>query len=745
MRHIEILDKSFKRLAFIDNEIEDGIHFSNDVLSTSIANGVYNLEMDILKDTPQIKYIEAGNYITFLNDNNIRVLLTIIKKTENRNSIYIYCEDTSINIINKIVEKTEKPTSAQNIDYYINHGLRNTGWEIGKNESKQSKILEFTSDETLLSRIRKITEEFNVEFYFEVEMTKSKRPKFYIHIVENRVEGKKGFRISNEDSLDYIDREINLDNIVTKLIVKGKTINDDENKNLTVLPNASTENTNKIGQPTSSKADSSKSSSAGAISTTNWDESWVNEFNMNASDPSWVTGAYIDDFLKSKYPDSPLIGYGTTIKEMSDYFGVSVGAAIGVWAKETTFGRAHPGKVDYNFGCVRWTSGSGYPSVTYAGSKWNKYPDIKTGIAAWFKLIRYNYIELNYIKYDKFLDRYSPSFENNQATFKNLMWGALKAFGYDTSDTITKKNYSKSTDNPTTLDLSSKTNTNTSNNNVTTRYNEMIEKMIKWYKDREGKVTYSMNARSGPNSYDCSSALYSALFYAGFKPQINWLGSTVSLWEDVGTNKLMYQINRSEAKRGDIFLSGAKGAASAGASGHTGVFLNNTTIIHCTYSKNGIATTPQQGWSGSPIYCFRLVNKYPDITTNNTTPSVSTKTEQAVKIALNQVGKRYVYGAVGPNSFDCSGIIYYAYRQAGFNINHRCTTATIQAQQSPFKKISSSEAKRGDLVICNGGSHVAILLGAPNSGAGVVHAATESLGVITQKSLMGPIGYYRVT
>src|SRR5699024_10793486 len=137
MKHIEILDRSFRRLAFIDNDLEEGIHFVDDNLSTSIESGVYILEMEIPKDTPLTRHVTEGNYITFINRNNLRVLLTITKATDNRNTISIYCEDTSLNLINKVVGKIEEPAQPQNIDFYINHGLENTGWSIGFNESKK--------------------------------------------------------------------------------------------------------------------------------------------------------------------------------------------------------------------------------------------------------------------------------------------------------------------------------------------------------------------------------------------------------------------------------------------------------------------------------------------------------------------------------------------------------------------------------------------------------------------------------
>lgn len=54
-----------------------------------------------------------------------------------------------------------------------------------------------------------------------------------------------------------------------------------------------------------------------------------------------------------------------------------------------------------------------------------------------------------------------------------------------------------------------------------------INNMIQWFKDREGKVNYSQDGRLGPNSYDCSSAVYFALIAGGFIPvgSMGWTGS----------------------------------------------------------------------------------------------------------------------------------------------------------------------------------------------------------------------------
>lgn len=72
------------------------------------------------------------------------------------------------------------------------------------------------------------------------------------------------------------------------------------------------------------------------------------------------------------------------------------------------------------------------------------------------------------------------------------------------------------------------------------------EAVINWFRARQGRVTYSMTNRLGPNSYDCSSAVYFALIEAGFLPGGTSIGNTESLYRLEGS--LLQPINRSEAK-----------------------------------------------------------------------------------------------------------------------------------------------------------------------------------------------------
>lgn len=123
--------------------------------------------------------------------------------------------------------------------------------------------------------------------------------------------------------------------------------------------------------------------------------------------------------------------------------------------------------------------------------------------------------------------------------------------------------------------------------------------MIKWMTDRQGKVTYSMNSRLGPNSYDCSSAVCLALIAGGFLPA-GMMGNTDSLFGHLEANgwKPLPEVNGYiDAQRGDIFIWGVRGA-SGGAAGHTGIFTDKDNIVHCNYGYNGITVNNHdQIWS----------------------------------------------------------------------------------------------------------------------------------------------------
>ncbi|WP_432011622.1 NlpC/P60 family protein [Streptomyces cucumeris] len=85
----------------------------------------------------------------------------------------------------------------------------------------------------------------------------------------------------------------------------------------------------------------------------------------------------------------------------------------------------------------------------------------------------------------------------------------------------------------------------------------------------------------------------------------------------------------------------------------------------------------------------------------------ATAGRRALDYAMEQIGKPYVWGAEGPNSFDCSGLTSQAWAHAG-----RTIPRTSQEQWRQLPRISLQRLRPGDLVIYNkGASHVAIYAG----------------------------------
>ena len=103
----------------------------------------------------------------------------------------------------------------------------------------------------------------------------------------------------------------------------------------------------------------------------------------------------------------------------------------------------------------------------------------------------------------------------------------------------------------------------------------------------------------------------------------------------------------------------------------------------------------------------------------------------AVRVALTQRGKPYRWGSTGPSSFDCSGLVNYAFRAVGKSVPR--TSSQLRAWTKP---VSRAAAQPGDLVFSPGhvGIYVSpgVMVDAPNSGGRVsmrkIYARNYTIG-----------------
>ncbi len=88
----------------------------------------------------------------------------------------------------------------------------------------------------------------------------------------------------------------------------------------------------------------------------------------------------------------------------------------------------------------------------------------------------------------------------------------------------------------------------------------------------------------------------------------------------------------------------------------------------------------------------------------------------AIQAALSRIGSPYSWGGSGPNAFDCSGLVMWAFQQAGVSLPH-----SSQALANGGQPVSMNQMQPGDLVTYySDASHVAIYIG----DGMMVHAST---------------------
>jgi cell wall-associated NlpC family hydrolase len=129
------------------------------------------------------------------------------------------------------------------------------------------------------------------------------------------------------------------------------------------------------------------------------------------------------------------------------------------------------------------------------------------------------------------------------------------------------------------------------------------------------------------------------------------------------------------------------------------------------------------------VFAFNLIQ--PKTASAATTPTYS----KVYSTAKAQLGKRYSWGAVGPYTFDCSGLTSYVYKHGA----SKSIPRTAQAQYNKYKKVSYKNIKKGDLVFFGWSKHSISHVGLYVGKGKMIDA--QNRGVITE-SVKAPWWHY---
>jgi len=117
----------------------------------------------------------------------------------------------------------------------------------------------------------------------------------------------------------------------------------------------------------------------------------------------------------------------------------------------------------------------------------------------------------------------------------------------------------------------------------------------------------------------------------------------------------------------------------------------------------------------------------------------NTQAEKVVAFVYAQLGKPYVFGASGPDAYDCSGLTSAAWASVGISIPR-----TSEEQWAGLPHVPTSDMQPGDILVFNGAGHVGIYVGggmmidAPHTGLDVEKVALSGWYASTLDGVVRP-------
>lgn len=251
---------------------------------------------------------------------------------------------------------------------------------------------------------------------------------------------------------------------------------------------------------------------------------------------------------------------------------------------------------------------------------------------------------------------------------------------------------------------------------------------------KKGKVTASvLNVRIGPSTDDSKiTQIYAGNAVTIINESGKWyeviLSNNMKGWVHSDYIKITYNLPTGKINTTDIKLK----QESADSSKDILTLKKSDTVYIKGYVDNWynvITNEDESGW---------IKSEYITIHTNVNRSSSSRESFSNIKpITEKYLGKRYVYGATGPNSFDCSGFSYYIlntyYKDylTAKGITNLPRTASGQATIG--EQVSRDKLQPGDLVffdtsgsIGNSIDHLGIYIG----NGEIIHASTSRKRIV---------------
>ncbi|MCK1219607.1 glucosaminidase domain-containing protein [Streptococcus uberis] len=237
---IIIHDSKLKKVAYIDNELQDTLSFYDDKWSRYLDTASSTFEFTVYKKGIKSDSVKEKAYQTLTERsfvsfkyNKRTYLFNVMRTEETETTIRCYCENLNLELLNEMAGPFKATTEMSFVDYCNKFFLLVGGAiTVGHNEIEdRERTLEWTGTDTKLKRLLSIANQFDAEIEFVTELNEDSSLKsFILNIYKENDENNQGVgRIRNDVVLRYghnvdgVTRTIDKTGIFNMITPIGKT------------------------------------------------------------------------------------------------------------------------------------------------------------------------------------------------------------------------------------------------------------------------------------------------------------------------------------------------------------------------------------------------------------------------------------------------------------------------------------------------------------------------------------------
>ena len=211
---ISIHDKTLQRVAFIDNEKLETLHFFDDVWHRYLTEATSTFDFSVPKTgNAALQYLTEKNYVSFQYEGQ-DYLFNIMRTEETESELACYCENLNLELLNEM-SPAFKSGGAQTFAWYFNNsdlvgGKNFSDLVLGINEvSDYSRSLEWEGTDTKLARLLSLVNKFDAECEFVTELNRDGSLKrIVLNVYKKHDDTHQGVGTRRQDVTLYYGKEI---------------------------------------------------------------------------------------------------------------------------------------------------------------------------------------------------------------------------------------------------------------------------------------------------------------------------------------------------------------------------------------------------------------------------------------------------------------------------------------------------------------------------------------------------------